>query len=106
MPMIGRGKLLLKMENVNLDNVVLDCFKILAVQGTSKGVELKFINEIERECNKLIDSDRNRLRQILTNLIGNAIKFTIQGSITVRISEQKEEDFKINHQTNKLIRKE
>jgi signal transduction histidine kinase len=75
-----RGKLRLNIENVHLDNVIHDCFKF-------KGIELKFINEIEKEGNKLIESDGNRLRQILTNLIGNAIKFTFQDSINVRISE-------------------
>ena len=52
-----------------------------------KGVELEL--EIEPEIPQVIVSDRLKLRQILLNLIGNAIKFSTQGTVTVHVERPK-----------------
>ena len=89
MSMLGKGKLRLHFEEINLKKVIKDYFKLLSLQASSKGIKLILKDEIKYEEGKTIRSDGNRLRQVLTNLIGKAIKFTFEGSITVRISEPK-----------------
>jgi len=64
--------------------------KSLAGQAHGKGIEL--INDMPFDLEKMISGDPTRLRQILTNLIGNAIKFTEHGEVTVRSSLLRETD--------------
>lgn len=62
---------------------------VLKVKAREKGVGLTL--EVENELPTHIMSDPSRLRQIVTNLVGNAIKFTEAGSVTVRL-EYKQDD--------------
>jgi PAS domain S-box-containing protein len=57
--------------------------QMLAVQATNKG--LAWRTEISGELPRLILADGARLRQVLINLMGNAIKFTAKGGVTVRL---------------------
>lgn len=56
---------------------------VLKVKAQEKGIALNF--EIESELPEHIISDPARLRQIVTNLVGNAIKFTEEGHVTVKL---------------------
>ncbi len=80
---IEAGRLEMEQSNFNIHELVADVIKILEKQVDGKPVEL--ITEIETGVPELIESDSTRVRQILINLVGNAIKFTNEGSITVRI---------------------
>ena len=60
------------------------------ISARDKGLELEFI--IGKGVTKGLVGDRLRLRQVLTNLIHNAIKFTRQGKITVKVSPHKKQD--------------
>lgn len=62
--------------------IVHDVVALLQPMATKKGLAL----ELEGELSKPVRLDPTRLRQILSNLIGNAIKFTHQGAVTVRLS--------------------
>ncbi|MCC7304837.1 MAG: response regulator, partial [Alphaproteobacteria bacterium] len=57
-----------------------------AVAVKAHGRKLKLIDEIDDEVPFVIIGDPKRLRQILMNLVGNAVKFTEEGSVTVRVS--------------------
>ncbi|MCC5824451.1 MAG: response regulator [Phycisphaerales bacterium] len=57
---------------------------MLRVQADSKGLDLRF--EYDGAAPGAVISDAIRLRQILLNLVGNAVKFTDKGSVTVRLS--------------------
>jgi signal transduction histidine kinase/CheY-like chemotaxis protein len=58
--------------------------EMLGLKADAKGIELK----IERDLNlpRYINTDDKKLRQVLINLLGNAIKFTKEGSVTLRVS--------------------
>ena len=60
---------------------------LLAAQAYGKGLEI--IAWCDREIPDTLQGDRGRLRQILLNLIGNAIKFTAKGEVIVRASLEK-----------------
>jgi PAS domain S-box-containing protein len=74
----------LELENIpfNLRSTVEDVAYTLAEHAQSKGIEL--ICEIDPELHTDLMGDPGRLRQILVNLAGNAIKFTTRGEILIR----------------------
>lgn len=59
-------------------------FKMLAYRAQTKGLKFRFIDE--SALDKRLLGDPGRLRQIVVNLVGNAIKFTERGSVEVRVS--------------------
>jgi len=68
---------------------VHDAVSLLRPRAAVKGIDLEL--QIDRAVPETIVGDSARLRQILINLIGNALKFTEQGAITVRVSKPDEE---------------
>ncbi|MDZ7752299.1 MAG: ATP-binding protein [Gammaproteobacteria bacterium] len=76
-----------KMELEVLDLVLRDCLEevmdVVAPAATEKGLELAY--HIHMNVPAIIRSDPTRLRQILLNLVSNAVKFTASGSINVRV---------------------
>ncbi|MHA7878867.1 MAG: response regulator [Saccharospirillum sp.] len=73
----------LETESVELIGLIRDAVNILQAQAQSKGIALSF--EAPNLKTLWVISDENRLRQILLNLIGNAIKFTDVGHVLVRL---------------------
>ncbi|WP_396601772.1 hybrid sensor histidine kinase/response regulator [Algibacter sp. R77976] len=81
---IESGKLILTEKVFNLKNLikeVIDGYKLIA---TKKGLEFNF--DIDNTLPEFIKGDQYRLKQILANLLNNAIAFTTQGSINFNIS--------------------
>jgi len=78
----------LELENVsfNLRSMVGALAEAFAQQAQQKNVEL-VVDLVDVE-ESLVKGDSNRIRQILTNLVANAIKFTKQGEVIIRISQQ------------------
>ena len=76
----------IQFENIDFSirNIVNTLLKIFAYKCADKGVEL--IAEIDPSVPEYVQGDSVRLNQILTNLIGNAVKFTEKGSIRVKVS--------------------
>ena len=81
---IQNGKFRLIYLEFNLKVLLLDILSMIRPHIISRGIKL-FFNYDDR-IPELIKSDANRIRQIVTNLIGNAIKFTKKGSISVYAS--------------------
>ena len=79
---IEAGKLELEVLNFDLQNLLDDFAETQAVSAHQKGIELSC--SMSPEIPPLLKGDPGRLRQILTNLSGNAIKFTHQGQVTIR----------------------
>jgi signal transduction histidine kinase/DNA-binding response OmpR family regulator len=81
---IESGKIELESIDFDLHEVVEDTASSLAANASSKGLEL--LVDISRTVSQRVVGDPGRLRQVLSNLIGNAIKFTEHGEIVVRVS--------------------
>ncbi len=77
------GRLEVEEGSVNPRDLIAEVCSMMRGRATEKGVELRM--EFAGETPRAISTDPTRLRQILINLIGNAIKFTEQGSITVAL---------------------
>jgi signal transduction histidine kinase len=85
---IEAGKLELEALDFNLRNLLGDLAATLAVKAHEKGIEL--LCGADPAVPTLLRGDPRRLRQILTNLVGNAIKFTQQGEVALRVSLEEE----------------
>ncbi|MFN0044098.1 MAG: response regulator [Alphaproteobacteria bacterium] len=81
------GKLSLESVNLDLREVVEDVLGLLSIQAQSKGIEISAI--IEPDVPTLLRGDPGRIRQILLNLVGNAVKFTQQGGVGVTVATEK-----------------
>ncbi|MCD4743443.1 MAG: GAF domain-containing protein [Desulfobacteraceae bacterium] len=86
---IEAGKL--DIDSLEFDlNITLDSFiDTISFKAFEKEVELAYL--IDEDVPTFLRGDPGRLRQILTNLVGNAIKFVSKGEIFIKISLQKEE---------------
>ncbi len=78
------GKVVLESSEFDLTKVVAETAKTLALRADEKNLELTCY--IEPEVPDMVSGDPNCLRQVLVNLIGNAIKFTASGEIAVYCS--------------------
>jgi signal transduction histidine kinase/DNA-binding response OmpR family regulator len=82
---IDAGKLRIDLVECNLPKLVDGCLNVLKGRAEQKG--LRLICEMAPALPVAIIGDPGRLRQILLNLIGNAVKFTQGGEVTVRVRE-------------------
>ncbi len=87
---IEAGKLELEHVNFDLRNCVEEASELLAEHAHKKGLEL--ICHVQEEVPTALVGDPGRVRQILINLIGNAVKFTSEGEIVIRASLLKEDE--------------
>ncbi len=81
---IEAGKMQLEKAEFSLYQVVDDVLNLLAGTAAEKGLSLYSRIPLQATCKVL--GDKVRIRQILMNLIGNAIKFTEQGAVTVNVA--------------------
>ncbi|MBM3845936.1 MAG: response regulator [Verrucomicrobia bacterium] len=80
---IESGKLELEGEPFSIQRCVEDAVDLLAAQAVKKRIDLNCI--VEEQSLPCFKGDTMRLRQVITNLVGNAIKFTDKGEVTVEV---------------------
>ncbi len=86
---IEEGNINLVFKETNIRKIVEDVFNIFSLEAAEKGLQL--VTEVEENVPPYLIFEEARLRQILLNLVGNAIKFTSEGSVTIRVYAQPEE---------------
>ncbi|MBF0398345.1 MAG: response regulator [Desulfobacterales bacterium] len=87
---IEAGKIEFETYNFDLRAVVEDVAELMWVKAEEKLIEFSCF--IHPDVPSLLQGDSGRIRQILLNLSGNAIKFTSKGSVIIRVTLDKEDD--------------
>lgn len=85
---IEAGKLDLDVVEFNLREILDETLKTFSVLAQQKRVSLTA--EIHPNVPVFVESDKTRLRQVITNLLGNALKFTDNGAVVLRVDNQGE----------------
>jgi two-component system, sensor histidine kinase and response regulator len=80
---IEAGKVDIEEINFDLHECIEGALKTLALRADEKGLEL--LCEVAPEVSETVVGDPGRLRQILINLIGNALKFTLEGEVGLKV---------------------
>ncbi len=87
---IEAHKVELEIRDFDLQTELTGTANFLSLRAREKGLELGLL--IDPDVPLLLKGDAGRLRQIITNLIGNAIKFTFRGSISLQVRTETEDD--------------
>ncbi|MDQ3708476.1 MAG: ATP-binding protein, partial [Actinomycetota bacterium] len=80
---IEAGKLVLEPVNFDLPALLRDITGVLGETAAAKG--LRLVSEVDPQIPPGVRGDAARLRQVLLNLVGNAVKFTDSGAVTVKV---------------------
>ncbi len=83
---IEAGKLQVERVSFDLHHLVSDTLKVFALRAHQQGLEL--LADVDVDLPARVLGDPGRIRQVLTNLVGNALKFTHQGEVEVRVALQ------------------
>lgn len=84
---IEAGKIDLVESAFNVRTLVEEVADVVAIKAYEKGLELTIV--IDKDVPLDLEGDAGKLRQVLLNLISNAVKFTIHGEIVVRVEVEK-----------------
>jgi PAS domain S-box-containing protein len=95
MSKIEAGKIILQKDDFDLQEMFKDLREMFTLKAESQDITLAF--EVTDSVPRYINSDRQKIRQILINLLNNAIKFTHQGTVALKVSPIIEQSS--NHKT-------
>jgi len=87
---IEAGKLDVEIINLNLHDLIRDSEKSVYYQARSKGIRV--YTEVSNKIPRFIAGDLGRLRQVLANLLTNALKFTAEGSVSLKVRKAVNKD--------------
>ena len=91
---IEAGQLLMERHDFSVSSMLGNIVSMMTFAAREKGLELTLQNDTPGPS-VFVKGDELRLRQILVNLIGNSIKFTDKGSVTLKVISEKREDNKV-----------
>ncbi|MFO0918174.1 MAG: response regulator [Planctomycetaceae bacterium] len=80
---IEAGRMELEEIPFDLHETVADAVRILSVRSSQSGLELNY--DLDRNVPSQVIGDAGRLRQVIVNLVGNAIKFTSEGEVFIKV---------------------
>jgi PAS domain S-box-containing protein len=83
---IESGKIELESQPVDLRNCIEESLDLLSGQASKKGLDLVYL--VHEPCPAALLGDVTRLRQVLVNLVSNAVKFTPKGEVFVQVSAE------------------
>ena len=86
---IDAGQLVLDPAPFNLAEAIEDVATLVSARAKEKDLEL--IVRVEPKCQEMFVGDVGRFRQIITNLLGNAVKFTDSGHVLVDVTGEKQD---------------
>ena len=84
---IEAGRLEMEMQSFDLRQCVEDSLDLLAGKAADKRLDLAYV--YEGDVSSMVIGDVTRLRQVLVNLVSNAVKFTEKGEVVITVSETK-----------------
>jgi hypothetical protein len=87
---IESGQLVIEFRPFNLKDVLKHVYNLLKVKADQKGLEFNMF--LDANMPEFLAGDKGRLNQILINLVGNAIKFTETGEVSMTVKKMKETD--------------
>ncbi|KLU67312.1 signal transduction histidine-protein kinase BarA [Desulfosporosinus acididurans] len=90
---IEAGKMLIDNIPFNLHRLIEDAVSLFSPKAHGKGIEI--LSFIAAGVPSQVQGDPARLRQVMNNIIGNAVKFTDQGEVTLKARALKEDDDKV-----------
>jgi PAS domain S-box-containing protein len=85
---VESGRITLEEIDFELNEVIEAVVEMMSMRATEKGIELR--REIMADVPLRLRGDPDRLRQVLVNLVGNAIKFTAKGHVLLRVQSDPE----------------
>lgn len=81
---IEAGRVELESRPFDFEYVIDDCIALLAAQAQDKCLDL--VADVDPQTPRILIGDEVRVRQVIINLLGNALKFTAEGEVTLRTS--------------------
>jgi signal transduction histidine kinase/ligand-binding sensor domain-containing protein/DNA-binding response OmpR family regulator len=90
---IEAGMLAFDKSEFNLAAIVAEAARTMALHAHQKGLELVY--QVDPQIPQLLLGDAGRLKQVLHNLVGNAVKFTARGEVVLRVTQERRTDHEI-----------
>jgi len=90
MSKIESGQFYIEHQNFNLNDVIENVYSMLRGRAHEKNIDFSY--HIHPDINPAVRGDADRLKQVLLNIVGNAIKFTEKGSVVIHLNLEKMED--------------